>query len=158
MNNVNKFQLIDIYPCPLCRRGQLRQIVLMDAMGCNFCNHIFTANLEQQILTIADNQLPLSWRWHGNKWKNVRKEGVNIGLGYLILGTIIVLLPTFIIACSVYIFPPLPGSRLSWFPIFWIIATFIAHLTCLIWLILEYYQFPLGIYLRVINRRLRNSV
>jgi len=47
---------------------------------------------------------------------------------------------------------------LSWVPLFWSILTFICHAICLLWLIIEYYQFPVNMYLRALARRWQNSV
>jgi hypothetical protein len=149
----DRFHLQGVYTCPLCRHGQITAMPLMEAFSCNFCHHIFTTNFEQQILKIADSQLPLTWRWSGKNWKGVQQEGTELGWSYLFIGIIFVLLPTAIIAIGSYLFPPLPGSTLSWLPFWWTILTFLAHLFCLIWLIVEYYQFPIFLYLRALKRR-----
>jgi hypothetical protein len=130
----------------------------MEALACNFCQHIFTANLERQVLKMADSQLALSWYWNGRHWSGLRGEGNELGSGYLFAGVLFVFLPTSIVAVSAYLFPPMPGSPLSWLPIFWSTLTFFAHLSCIFWLILEYYQFPVNIYLRALRRRLRFSL
>jgi hypothetical protein len=126
----------------------------METFACSFCQHIFTTNLEQQLIKMADSQLPLTWRWTGKSWKGIQREGVELGWSYLILGLAFVLLPTAIVSLGVYLFPPLPDSALYWLPFIWAGLTFLAHLTCLLWLILEYYQFPIRLYLRALKRRL----
>ncbi|WP_013323208.1 hypothetical protein [Gloeothece verrucosa] len=143
-----------VYTCPVCRHGELSNISLMDAFACNFCNHIFSADLEQQVIQMADSQLALKWRWNGRSWQSVKSEGVELSWGYWIAGMMFILLPTAIVSLSVYLFPPLPESRLSWLPIFWIVLTLVSHLCCLIWLIIEYYQFPIFRYFRVITNRM----
>lgn len=143
-----------IYSCPVCRHGKIASLTLMEAFACDFCNHIFVADMEQQIIQMADTQLATKWRWDGKNWKNLKRNGVEFNGGYGIAGVIFVLFPTFIISLSVYFFPPLPGSRLSWLPVVWIILTFLSHLLCLLWLVVEYYQFPILRYLRLIRRRL----
>jgi len=45
----------DTYSCPVCRHGKIAALPLMEAYACNFCQHIFTANLEQQVLKMASN-------------------------------------------------------------------------------------------------------
>ena len=122
--------------------------------ACNFCNHIFTANLEQQLLRMADSQLPLTWRWNGKTWKNIQLDEIELNWIYGLAGAIFVLLPTMIIGISAYLFPPISGSYLSWLPTAWAFLTFLAHLVCLVWLVLEYYQFPLVLYLITIGQRL----
>ncbi len=149
----DRFHLQGVYTCPLCRHGQIAAMPLMETFACNFCHHIFTTNFEQQVLKIADSQLPLTWRWNGKNWKGIQQEGTELGWSYLAIGIIFVLLPTAIIATGSYLFPPLPGSPLSWLPLWWTILTFLAHLFCLIWLIIEYYQFPIFLYFRALRRR-----
>lgn len=127
---------------------------LMEAFACNFCRHIFTANLEQQILNLADSQLPLSWRWNGSRWQGTQRQKMEFGWGYAIAAIAFVFLPTVLVGSSAYFFPPLPGSRLAWLPLFWVFLTFIVHLALIFWLVLEYYQFPLVLYLRSWRERI----
>lgn len=140
------------YICPLCRQGRIAGLTLMDAFACDCCQHLFSADLERQILTSVDTQLPITWQWNQKNWTRVNPEGIKIGRGYLILGIIWVLLPTAIVGLAAYIFPPLPGSSLAWLPVFWTVITFLSHLFCLLWLVLEYYQFPVRMYLRFLFR------
>ncbi len=150
----NRFSYHDAYQCPVCRHGEISALPLMEAFACNFCQHIFTANLERQLLKMADSQLPLTWRWSGRTWKGVQREGVELGWGYWVAGLAFVLFPPTLIGLATYLFPPLPGSRLSWLPTFWTALAFVSHLACLGWLVMEYYQFPVFIYLRAIRQRL----
>jgi hypothetical protein len=126
----------------------------MEAYACNFCQHIFSANLEKQVLKMADSQVALSWIWNGRSWKGVTSEGVDMGWRYAIAAVLFVVLPTSIISTAAYLFPPMPGSTLSWLPLFWSFLTFFCHLSFLIWLTIEYYQFPVNLYLRSLRRRL----
>jgi hypothetical protein len=142
----NSLNYQGVYPCPICRHGEIRTLTLMEAFACNFCQHIFTANLEQQVLKMADSQLPLTWRWQGKGWQGMRQESLEFVWGYRFAGLVFILLPTTIVATGAYLFPPLPQSPLAWLPLAWVIATFCAHLFCLLWLVLEYYQIPLGWY------------
>jgi hypothetical protein len=143
------------YPCPICRWGQVSTLPLMEAMSCDFCQHIFATNLEQQILKLADGQPALSWRWTGKQWQGVRQSGVELGWDYLIVAILFVVFPPTIVGCAAYLFPPMPGSFLSWLPIAWTVLTFILHLSCVLWLMVEYYQFPVGMFLRALGERLR---
>jgi len=140
------------YFCPICRRGRISNLALMEAFACDCCQHIFTVDLERQILTSVDTQLPMTWQWNQKTWTRVNPEGVNIGWAYLGLGILWVLLPTAIVGFASYLFPPLPGSNLAWLPVFWTVITFLSHLFCLVWLVLEYYQFPVRMYLRFLFR------
>ena len=137
-----------VYPCPICRFSQLKVIALMDAMAFNACNHIFTADLERQQLKMADRQPPLTWHWNGKTWTGAHLEGVEWGKVYWFFSVAIVVLPTTLIGLSAYAFPPTPGSTLSWLPIAWTGLTFVSHLLIVLWLVAEFYQFPVRTYLR----------
>jgi hypothetical protein len=154
-SNSHKFlNYHQVYRCPVCRHGEIANLILMEAFSCNFCQHIFTANIEQQILRIADSQLALAWHWTGEKWESIKQDKIELDWVYWLAGVIFVLLPTTLIALAIYFFPPLPGSTLAWFPFFWLILTFLAHFLGLICLIIEYYQFPLSQYIAAISQRL----
>ncbi|MGK7877943.1 MAG: hypothetical protein AB4426_32935 [Xenococcaceae cyanobacterium] len=150
----NRFSYEGVYRCPVCRHGQISALALMEAFACNFCHHIFTANLEKQLLKIADSQLPLTWRWNGRTWKGVQQKGVELGWGYWVAGIAFVVIPPTLIGLAAYLFPPMPGSPLFWFPAFWTVLVFLSHLACLGWLVVEYYQFPVLMYLRAMGRYL----
>ena len=141
------------YYCPVCHHGEIATLPLMEAFSCNFCHHIFTANLDKQAITIVDSHLPLTWYWNGKRWQNVRAVKVfQWGYGLLALG--FVSLPTLVVAAGAYLFPVLPHSHLAWFPWFWVGLTFFCHLSCLFWLFLEYYQFPLWLYFEALKDNL----
>jgi len=148
----------DVYPCPVCRHGKIAALPLMEAYACNFCQHIFTANLEQQVLKMADSQLPLTWYWNSSYWQGLPREGMEMAWFYLIMGLGFVVFPTAIVSTGAYLFPPVSGSPLSWLPFAWSILTFISHAICLLWLVIEYYQFPVNMYLRALRRRWRDSL
>ncbi len=149
----NRLDYIGTYICPVCRHGEISSLSLMEALACDFCRHIFTVNLEQQVITMADSQLPLTWRWTGQTWKGIQQE-VDTLWAYWFAGTLFVLLPTAIVGLGAYLFPPLPESPLAWLPLFWTILTFLTHLACLGWLMLEYYQIPLALYFQAVWQRL----
>lgn len=136
------------YPCPLCVRGKLYTMPLMEAIACEFCQHIFTVNLEQKVLQMADSQIALTWHWTGKKWKGVSKNKPALTWKIGLIAIIFLTFPTSLVGLSAYIFPPLANSALQWFPWFWMGLTFCTHLGCLLWLILEYYQVPVFLYLR----------
>ncbi|MCW6035919.1 hypothetical protein K4A83_06485 [Spirulina subsalsa FACHB-351] len=139
-------------PCPVCRSGELTSLTLMDAMSCNFCRHIFVPNGEPDVLTLADSAVALTWRWNGKRWLGVQHGGTIVGWEAGLLGAAFVLFPTMVMGFSAYLFPPLPGSPWAWFPLFWTGLTFCAHLVCVVWLAVEYYQFPVQLYLRAIQQ------
>lgn len=145
------------YCCPVCRHGEISTLPLMEAFSCNFCGHIFTANLEKQAITIVDSQLPLTWHWTGKRWKNARSFKLfQWSYGFLALG--FVSLPTLLVAAGAYLFPVLPDSSLAWFPWFWVGLTFFCHFSCLFWLFLEYYQFPLSLYFEALRNNLSSRM
>ncbi len=150
----NRFHLEGEYPCPVCRHGRVREMPMMETFACGFCQHIFTTNFDKQLLKMADSQLPLTWYWNGKTWKGIHREGAEIGWVYLLFAFGFVCIPTSIIASGMYLFPPTEDSLLSWLPLTWTILTFCAHLLCVVWLIIEYYQFPVFLYFRALRRKL----
>jgi hypothetical protein len=143
-----------VYPCPVCRLTQLQAMPLMDAMACDCCHHIFTADLKRQQLKMVDRQPPLIWHWNGRNWKGAHLEGVEWGWVSLLFAVGFVALPTTIIGLSAYTFPAEPDSTLAWLPIAWTGLTFLSHLAIIGWLAMEFYQFPVRAYLRVWQRQL----
>ncbi len=138
------------YVCPVCRHGQIESLTLMDAFACNFCRHIFTANLKEQLVQVVDSSQPMSWRWNGRNWQSVYQSDANLTvLIWLVSGTMIVL-PGMLVWLAMYTFPPLPGSPWSWFPAVWVGCTFVIHGCMVLWLLAEHYQFPLYVSARVL--------
>jgi len=139
----------ETYPCPVCRSGQVSSIFMMEnTFSCQFCQHLFTADLSQQVLTMMDSEIPLSWYWNGKQWSNPQRQGIELGWEYAIAGLLFILLPSLIVGTGAYLFPPVPGTPLAWLPTAWTILTLITHTSLLLWLITEYYQFPVVMYLR----------
>ncbi len=153
-DNVKKnLSIEEVYTCPVCYHGQISAITLMDAFACNFCNHIFTVDLVKQSLKIADSSSPLSWRWNGKKWKADHPQ-VEWSWVIQLLAVGFVLLPTILIGLSAYFFPPIPGTPLCWLPIFWTGLTFLSHLTIIVNIVIDYYQFPVKLYFKALGRNL----
>ncbi|MBD1832464.1 MULTISPECIES: hypothetical protein [Cyanophyceae] len=150
----NDFKSGGVYSCPVCRQGQISEMPLMEAVACNFCRHIFTVDSRQQSLKMADSSQPLSWRWNGRRWQNATRNDAELGWGVGLAAIALVILPTSLIALSAYIFPPIPGSSLSWVPLFWMGLTFLSHLAFVVSVVVEYYQFPVFAYLQAMRRRL----
>ncbi len=127
----------------------------MDAFACNFCHHIFTANLAQQTLHAADSSQPMAWRWTGRTW-HVAYQG-NADVTWLIwfMALVLVFCPPAIIGLTTYMLPPIDGT--SWnFPFIWTGLTFLAHLSLVSWLLAEYHQLPPYIALKIRLQRLLN--
>lgn len=82
---VQKIDLGEVYPCPVCRhRSTIQSITLTEAFGCDRC---------QQIYVIRENGFGLEqlsgahpyrrlWRWTGNQWKPYNKMPAS---GWLVL-------------------------------------------------------------------------
>ncbi len=146
-----------VYSCPVCRVGKITHMHLMDAMACDFCQEIFTVNLEQQQLKMPSRQPPLIWRWNGFDWTETQLEGVELGWGYGLAAAAFVLFPTILIGIVAYNFPLDPDIPFTWFPYIWTCLTFFSHLSIIVWLFIEVYQIPLRAYWRALDRW-RNGV
>jgi hypothetical protein len=128
----------------------------MDAMGCDVCHHIFTINVEQQIIKMVDREPALTWRWTGKTWKGEHLGNLELSWIYWLIGLSFVLFPPSLIALSALIFPPISGSAWSLFPFIWTTLSFLFHLLILLWLMAEAYQFPVLLFIKTQFRRLFN--
>ncbi|TAE58153.1 MAG: hypothetical protein EAZ76_08335 [Nostocales cyanobacterium] len=146
----HQLNLQEDYPCPVCRVGKISTMPLMEAMCCDFCQEIFTINLESQEIKMPSRQPPLIWRWNGWKWNQAQIEGVELGWGYILAAIVFVLFPTSLIGIGAYYFPPHPHVPLSWIPYIWTLLTFLSHLGIIIWILIEIYQIPIRAYWRAI--------
>ncbi len=143
----------DIYTCPVCRHGQLSELTLMEAFACNFCRHIFTANLREQSIRLEDSTQLFQWRWTGRDWKPMRQQDFDLTLVVWLTGLALVTLPPALIWLSYHTFPPLPDSSWQWFPLLWTTLAFVIHFLLVLWLLAEHYQFPPYVLLRIQWRR-----
>jgi hypothetical protein len=131
------------YICPVCRHGQISTLPLMDAFACNFCRHIFTADLRNQTVRVEDSSQPVTWRWNGRGWQGAATH-VDVDLRIIIwlIGTALVTLPPGLIWLSSHTFPPMRGSAWYWFPTVWVCLAFLSHFLFVAWLFVEHYQVP----------------
>lgn len=136
----------DSYGCPVCRHGQIEPLTLMEAFACNFCRHIFTANLREQTIHVEDSSQPMTWRWTGRNWQAANQPDMDLTVVIWLVGVSLVVLPPGLIWLSSYTFPPLDDA---WFPKFWIGLTFFLHFLFVAWLMVEHYQVPLYVSLKV---------
>ncbi|MBW4520887.1 MAG: hypothetical protein KME16_14435 [Scytolyngbya sp. HA4215-MV1] len=132
----------ETYLCPICRHGQISAITLMDAFSCNFCRHIFTANLPDQSVRVEDSSQKMAWRWNGQTWQVGNQEPIELTWAIRLGSLAVIVFPPIVIWLPSYIFPPLEGSALGWFPTAWISLTLFSHTVMVSWLLAEYYQFP----------------
>lgn len=153
-NSDNIFNYQGIYPCPVCRLGKIQTLPLMEAMACECGSHLFTADMEKQQIKMPERQPPLTWFWNGKTWTGAHLEGFKWGWVEKLFAVGFVMLPTAIIGLAAYTFPPSPDSFLSWLPVAWVGLTFLSHVLITIWLIVEFYQFPVWTYLRLRLRQL----
>jgi hypothetical protein len=140
-----------VYPCPICRHGELSGLTLMEAMGCNFCRHIFTIDLTQQQIQVVDCAQSLKWVWTGKYWQTVGSATTPMTAYIWLLLVGFVLFPSGIVAIGAYMFPTFPDDPLVWLPWGWVALTFLTHLMLFAWGLLEYYQVPayIGLKLRL---------
>jgi hypothetical protein len=141
--DLNDLSYQGVYTCPICRHGQISALTLMDAFACNFCRHIFTANLQSQSVQVVDSSQPMSWRWNGRTWQVAYRDDFNLNLVIWLVALVLIVLPTGIVWLSSYTFPPLPDSPWAWFPLVWVGCTFLVHFSLVAWLMAEHYQLPI---------------
>ena len=141
----------DVYPCPICRHGQLSALTLMDALACNACHHIFTADLKNQSVRVEDISQPSVWRWNGLSWQIARPRDGEIAVTiWLVVGVAIALISATLVWLMTYLFPPLEGSKGFWIPQIWPVATLSTHLVLLVlWPLAEYFQLPFYVALKI---------
>jgi hypothetical protein len=132
----------------------------MDAFACNFCRHIFTANLREQTIRLEDSAQVFQWRWwRGRTWKPARRQqDFDLTLIVWLTSMALATLPPALIWLPYHTFPPLPDSRWYWFPALWTVLTFLVHLALVLWLLVEHYQFPAYIALRIQLQRWRGQL
>lgn len=143
--------LNDSYPCPVCRHGEINSLVLTDAFACNFCRHILSADLKQQQVQVVDSTQSITWVWNGQRWRLVNaNRSADISAIALFVAVILVVLPAGLVQLTGVIFAPLPSSHSHVpFSTIWACLVLVAHLTLVLWLLGEYYQFPFYIATRV---------
>jgi hypothetical protein len=142
-----------VYPCPVCRVGEIAGMPMMESMACDFCEQIFTIESEKQQLRMPARQPALIWHWSGKHWTDAHIEGMELGWGYWVAAFALVFFPTSLIGSVAYFLPPTPGATLYWLPYIWTGLTFFSHLAIIVWLFIEVYQFPVGAYFRALRQR-----
>jgi hypothetical protein len=152
---MNLLNLYDSYPCPVCRTGHIKPLSLMDAMACDLCSQIFSVDLEKQQIKMSARQPPLLWSWNGTRWQDAQLEGVELSWGYILAAIALVILPPGLIGLVIGIHPPVAHTPLFWLPYVWAGLCFFAHLGIIVWLVIEFYQFPLGLWFRSLPQQLR---
>jgi hypothetical protein len=158
MNNAppaaQRFHEQRIYPCPACRLGQVQALVLMEAMACNTCQHVFITNLEKQWLLMVDRSPPLVWHWNGRNWTGTHVTGVKLGWTYWLLAVAFVLLPPALIGLSAYVLVNPSDTFLPPLSVGWMGLTFLLHLALIGRSVIGFYQFSVGCYFSTMGRNL----
>lgn len=144
----------ETYICPVCRHGSITALTLMDAFACDFCRHIFTADLRNQSVRVEDSSQPMTWRWNGRTWKTTHQVDADLTIIIWLVGSALVILPPGLIWLSSHTFPPLESSGWSWFPSIWVGLTFFLHFFFVSWLLVEHYQLPLYVACKIRLRTL----
>lgn len=139
------------YRCPACGSGQISAITLMDVFACDFCRHIFTANLQTQSVQLADSTQPRAWYWSGGQWRTAYQRDTSAYLVWIFCSGLTAV-PVTMIALSNYVFPPLESSD---FPLMWTGLTLLFHVLMAGWLLAEYHRWPWYIANRVRWQRWR---
>lgn len=130
------------YPCPVCHQGQLHRLILMDAFSCNACRHIFSANLTQQSICLADSNPAVAWRWVRQRWRPLHHPDIDFPVGIWILCGLLTILPPMLLGVVHHIFPPLTDSPGAQFPLLWLGIVCFTHSLIALWILAEFYQFP----------------
>ena len=74
-HKVHKIDPTSEYPCPCRRSGNLKPIVLTEALGCDRCQQIFAVKKDGQVIEqLASVYQQKSWRWTGNRWQKADRR------------------------------------------------------------------------------------
>lgn len=122
-HKVQKIDLSSEYPCPCRRKGNLKPIVLTEALGCDRCQQIFVVKKDGQVIEqLSSLYQKKSWRWTGNRWKNVYARWTQsyFSMMLILLSSLTILM--------VVILPPLlhwlnVQSIISWIVVFLFLIT-----------------------------------
>lgn len=83
---VQKIDLSSEYPCPCRRKGNLKPIVLTEALGCDRCQQIFVVKKDGQVIEqLSSIYQKKSWRWTGNRWKNAYAQWTQTYLSTMVI-------------------------------------------------------------------------
>jgi hypothetical protein len=132
------------YSCPICGHGKLSALLLTEAFACDFCRHIFSANLSEQSVQVLDSPQPLAWRWRGGRWYSLTHADPTLDIIVWTFFAALTIFPAGLVALSAYLFPPMQtgggsGYSFSWI---WAAATFVIHLLMALRFVTEHYQWP----------------
>ncbi|NEP76326.1 MAG: hypothetical protein F6K29_33220 [Okeania sp. SIO2G5] len=127
--------------CPMCGRGCLTHMVLMETLSCDLCQHMFAWNRRQQRLDVLDVSSSTAWHWDGGRWQQGAYSTQPMTTVTLVFAMIVVILPALMIEVASYVFPPLPDSPLEYFHLVWAAIALILHGGWVLWILAESYHF-----------------
>jgi hypothetical protein len=110
--------------------------------SCDRCHHLFAADCQDRTLTLADAPQALQWYWSGRRWRGRQYRSQALRWDYLLVGAILIAVPTALIGGAGYLFPPASGGPLAWLPGVWSALALVAHSLLVGCLLLAYYQIP----------------
>jgi hypothetical protein len=141
-SQVRSFNLQETFPCPICRKGQVQSMVMMETLSCSFCRHIFSADLQAQVLRVEDKIPKLAWIWNGDRWTARNSDNADLTLLVWFTSAFITIVPASLLGLSAYIFPPIGGLQWNSFSVVWSGLTLGSHSLIAAWLLVEHYQLP----------------
>ena len=122
-----KIDLSCEYPCPCRRKGNLKPIVLTDALGCDRCQQIFEVKKDGHVIEqLSSVYQKKSWQWTGNRWKNAY---VRWKQSYLFA---IALICIILAALALIVLPSMLRWLSSWSIISWVVLFLIIVIILLI--------------------------
>jgi ribosomal protein S27AE len=130
---VNKsFHLDRTYPCPFCNCGQISLMSMMqDALSCDRCHHIFTANREEQNVRLVDGRIPLTWHWNKDKWQ-IATNKLEVDWRWISILIVIALLPIVFVGFIAYFLSFILAKKTIFY--MFIIGVFLFIILNLVWL------------------------
>ena len=92
-HKIQKIDLTSKYPCPCRRKGNLKPIILTEALGCDRCQQIFVVKKGgHEIEQLSSIYQKKSWQWTGNRWKNAYaqwKQSYLLTMAFIAVGSTI---------------------------------------------------------------------
>jgi len=140
----------EIYPCPVCRHGEISALFLTEAFACNFCRHIFTCEPETGLLRVEDNAQRLTWRWDGRTWHSINQEDRDLTFVIFGVSLALILLPPMMVLSSCWSL--LNQGHPGIIALGWTIVTFLIHLSLIAWMLAEHYQIPPYVFSKIYLR------
>ena len=128
----------DVYPCPICRHGEISALFMTEAFACNFCRHIFSVQPDEGVIKVEDSSQPLTWRWNGRTWQSMHREDWDLTIVIWSMGLSLIFLPPTLVFVSCW--SAWGSPALSPWTLVWTIATFCTHFVLISWMLAEHYQ------------------